>query len=228
MRNIMIVEDNVKVNKILKTYISQEGHNVISCFSAEEGLIAFEKNQIDLVITDLMLPGMSGEDLVENIRKISKCFIIILTAKIHLDDKIAGLKLGADDYILKPFATEELILKVNNFLSRNDQNEKKISFYHSELAVSKENNIATVNGNPVELTSNEFKILIYLVTNRNRIYSREQLLEHCFGGDTDVFDRIIDVYIKNIRKKIGDNSKSPKYIKTIYGLGYMFVGEIDV
>ncbi len=228
MRNVLIVEDNVKVNKVLSKYISQEGHNVISCFTAEDGLIQFKNNQIDLVVTDLMLPGMSGEELVEEIRKTSKCFVIILTAKTQLEDKITGLKLGADDYILKPFATEELILKVNNFLTRNEESKNKISFYHSELAISKENNVVNVNGEQVELTSNEFKILIYLSTNRNRIFSRDQLLEHCFGSNTDVYDRIIDVYIKNIRKKIGDNSKTPRYIKTIYGLGYKFVGEIDV
>jgi len=224
----LIVEDNKKVNKVLSKYISQEGHNVINSYTAEDGLIQFRKSQIDLVVTDLMLPGMSGEELVEEIRKISKCFIIILTAKTQLEDKISGLKLGADDYILKPFATEELILKVNNFLTRNEDKESKISFYHSELAISKENNVVNVKGVPVELTSNEFKILIYLTNNRNRIFTRDQLLEHCFGSNTDVYDRIIDVYIKNIRKKIGDNSKTPRYIKTIYGLGYKFVGEIDV
>lgn len=228
MKNVLVIEDNPKVNKIVTKYIKQEGHRVFSAFSAEEGLEYFENNEIHLVITDLMLPGMQGEVLVEKIRENSKCFIIILTAKIHLDDKISGLKIGADDYIVKPFATEELILKVNNFLSRTKDSITGYSFYNSELEIFDDNNIVKVNGKDVELTSNEFKVLNYLRQNNNRIYSRDQLLDHCFGNATDVFDRVIDVYIKNIRKKIGDNTKNPKYIKTIYGLGYMFVGEPDV
>lgn len=228
MRNVLVVEDNEKVNGVLTKYISQEGHNVISCFSAEEGLVMFNSNNIDLIVTDLMLPGMSGEQFVEEIRKTSRVYIIILSAKVHLEDKLTGLKLGADDYILKPFSTDELILKVNNFLLRNEENVKKMSFYHSELLISKDNNTLFINDTPVELTTNEFKILLHLATNRKRIITRDQLLEHCFRDDIDIYDRTIDVYIKNIRKKLNDDSKNPRYIKTIYGLGYMFVGEIDV
>lgn len=227
MKNILIVEDNVKLNKALSKYVKQEGHKVFSVFSAEEGLDVFKKNKIDLVVTDLMLDEMTGEELVMKIREISKCFIIILTAKIHLDDKLSGLKLGADDYITKPFSTEELILKINNFLSRGEFEPEGLSFYNAELQLFQDNNLISFKGQEVELTSHEYKVLMHLASNRRRIFSRAQLLDHCFGSETDVFDRIIDVYIKNIRKKIEDDSKNPRYIKTIYGLGYMFVGEVD-
>ncbi len=226
MKKVLIIEDNRKVNNILTKYIKQEGHKVFSAFSAEEGLEIFKENEIHLILTDLMLPGIQGEEFVEIVRKTSKCFIIILTAKIHLDNRITGLKVGADDYLTKPFSTKELILKVNNFLSRTPSTEGN-TFYNSELEIMKDINVVKLNGKQVELTSNEYKILLYITGNRNRIFSREQLLDHCFGNASDVYDRIIDVYIKNIRKKINDNTKNPRYIKTIYGLGYMFVGELD-
>lgn len=227
MHNILIVEDNKQINDLVSLYVSQDGHKVFSAYTAEDGLKLFEENDIDLVVTDLMLPKMSGEDLVKRIRTKSDCFIIILTAKIHIDNKLHGLSLGADDYIIKPFSTEELLLKIKNFLKRKTAKQKGNSFYSGELIVEDNNNIVKFNGSELELTANEFLILNHLSKNSRQIFSREQLLDQCFGSDSDVIDRIIDVYIKNIRKKLNEDTKNPRYIKTIYGLGYMFVGEAD-
>lgn len=227
MPNLLVVEDNQKINDLITLYLSQEGHTVFSALSAEEGLEIFNKEKIDLMVTDLMLPEMSGEELVEEVRKKSDCYIIIVTAKIHIDDKLIGLKLGADDYIVKPFSTEELLLKIQNFLKRKVSVSNILSFYDGELVISKGSNIVQFKGNPVEFTGNEYLLLVHLASNKTQIYSREQLLDTCFNGDNEVFDRIIDVYIKNIRKKLQEDTKKPRYIKTIYGLGYMFVGELD-
>ena len=227
MFNVLIVEDNVKINELITLYCKQDRYNVFSAVTAEEALTYFEDNQIDLIVTDLMLPNMSGEDFVRTIREKSDVYIIILTAKIHIDDKISGLKLGADDYLVKPFSTEELLLKIKNFLKRSKGQIGKLSLYGEELVLQLNSNIAVFKGSDIEFTANEYKILTYMATHRRQIYSREQLLEYCFGNSVEVFDRIIDVYIKNIRKKLNEDSKKPKYIKTIYGLGYMFVGEFD-
>lgn len=227
MQNILIVEDSTQINELLTLYISQEGYNVFSAHSAEEGLKLFKDNKIDLVVTDLMLPEMSGEDLVRTIRKSSNVFIIILTAKIHLDDKITGLKIGADDYLVKPFSTEVLLLKIRNFLKRSVNVPNVLSFNKGELKLEESSNIALFKNNNIEFTANEYKILIYMAAHKRQIFSREQLLDYCFENSHEVFDRIVDVYIKNIRKKLKEDSKDPKYIKTIYGLGYMFVGESD-
>ncbi len=227
MENILIVEDNKKINELITLYVSQEGYNVFSAHTAEEGLELFKKEEIDLIVTDLMLPRMSGEEFVESVREISDVFIIILTAKIHLDDKLTGLKLGADDYLVKPFSTEELILKIKNFLKRKVKKSFGYSYHSGELIVEKNNNVVTFQGLPLEFTANEYLVLMQFIRNDRQIFSREQLLNTCFGKDTEVFDRIIDVYVKNIRKKLKEDSKNPRYIKTIYGLGYMFVGELD-
>ncbi len=227
MFNVLIVEDNLKINELITLYCKQDGYNVFSAISAEEGLTYFEDNEIDLIVTDLMLPSMSGEDFVRLVRDKSDVYIIILTAKIHIDDKLSGLKLGADDYLIKPFSTEELLLKIKNFLSRSKGTPEKLSLYNEELVLQLNSNMAMFKGNDIEFTANEYKILMYMATHKRQIYSREQLLEYCFGNSIEVFDRIVDVYIKNIRKKLNEDSKNPKYIKTIYGLGYMFVGEFD-
>ena len=227
MSNILIIEDNKKINDLISLYVKQEGYKVYSAFTAEEGLELYRAHKIDLIVTDLMLPGMSGEDFVEEVRRFSDVYIIILTAKIHLEDKIMGLKLGADDYLVKPFSTEELLLKIKNFLKRKKTISPSLSFYKGEVVLDEAVNVITFDGSKIELTANEHILLVYLATHRAQIFSREQLLDSCFGNESEVFDRIIDVYIKNIRKKLKDDPKKPRYIKTIYGLGYMFVGEID-
>ncbi len=228
MSNILIVEDNMKINNLISLHCTQEGYNVFSAFSAEQGLALMLENRIDIIVTDLMLPGISGEEMIKQIRETSDIFIIILTAKTDIDDKLYGLTIGADDYIVKPFSSEELLLKIKNFLKRNTKTYRKtLSFYEGLLVIPIDNNVIKVNDVDVELTANEFKLLLYLATNPSQIYTREQLLEYCFGNSVEVFDRVIDVYIKNIRRKINDNIKNPVFIKTVYGLGYKFVGELD-
>ncbi|QVK20463.1 response regulator transcription factor [Mycoplasmatota bacterium] len=228
MNNILIVEDNQKINNLISLYCGQEGYSVYSALSAEEGLEIFNNYDIDIVISDLMLPGLSGEEMIKRIRVNSDVHIIILTAKTNIDDKLYGLKIGADDYIVKPFSCDELLLKIKNFLKKRNKNVKNIlSFNRGKLLISLKNNIIKVGDTDMELTSNEYRVLLHLASNPFQIFTRDQLLEYCFGNGSDVFDRVIDVYIKNIRKKIKDDIKNPSFIKTIYGLGYKFIGNLD-
>ncbi len=227
MINILIVEDNEKINNMLANRCKSEGYNVFQTFNAEDGLNIFANNDINIVLTDLMLPNMQGEELVKEIRKVSDCFIIMTTAKTKLEDKLNGLNIGADDYLVKPFSFDELIIKVKRYIMRNKTIKSDImTFNRSDLIFIYDNNIIKINGNDVELTSREYLVFKVLVDNINKVLTREQILDKVSSVDDDVYDRVIDVYIKNIRKKIRIYSDFD-YIKTVYGLGYRFDGEAD-
>ena len=228
MVSILIVEDNLKINKMLSNRCREEGYKVFQAYNAEEGLDLFTRNKIEIVISDLMLPNMSGEELVEQLRKKSECFIVIITAKTQIESKLNGLNIGADDYLVKPFSNEELLLKIKRFLSRSKHlvvNEL-ISFHNGDLIFSSESNIIKVNMIEVKLTAREYTVLKVLIENNSRVLSREQIIKTVFSDCDDVFDRVIDAYIKNIRKKIKKFSNI-EYIETVYGLGYKFEGDKD-
>ncbi len=227
MINILIVEDNERINNMLSSRCKSEGYNVFQTFTAEDGLNIFNGNNIDIVLTDLMLPNMQGEELVKKIREVSDCFIIMTTAKTQLEDKLNGLNLGADDYLVKPFSFDELLLKMKRYIMRNKVIKSDImSFNNNDLVFSYDNNILEVNSNKIELTSREYLVLKVLIDNINKVLTREQILDKLSTVEDDVYDRVIDVYIKNIRKKIRMYSNFD-YIKTVYGLGYRFDGEAD-
>ncbi len=227
MINILIVEDNEKINNMLANRCKIEGYSVYQVYSAEDGLKLFKDHSIDIVLTDLMLPNMQGEELVERIRETSDCFIIITTAKTRLEDKLNGLNIGADDYLVKPFSFDELLIKIKRYIMRNKVTKSnKLSFNNSDLVFTYDNNILNINGNNVELTSKEYLVFRVLVDNINKVLTREQILDKLLSVDEGVYDRVIDVYIKNIRKKIREYTDFD-YIKTVYGLGYRFDGETD-
>ena len=226
MHKILVVEDNIEINEIISNKLSDNGYQVFSVFDAFKALTVFNENKIDLIITDLMLPIKSGEDLIKDIRSISNVYILIVSAKVNLEDRLTGLTLGADDYIIKPFSGEELLLKINNHFKRV-KNEELYSFNKGELVFTIGSNKVELRKKKIELTSIEYLILEALVINNNKILSREQLLQKSYKHDNDVYDRVIDVHIKNIRSKFKNVYKNSKFIKTIYGLGYSFEGDYD-
>jgi DNA-binding response OmpR family regulator len=225
---VLVVDDEQKVLNVIEAYLTQEGFEVLTCMDGEEALNLFKSKQIHLIILDLMLPKISGEEVCSKIRATSSVPIIMLTAKAEEDNKIDGLAIGADDYITKPFSNRELVSRVKAIIRRTYRDNSPLAqiliINNGDLEIDIEKMIIKKQGTSISLTSNEFKILIALLTNPGQIFSRDQLVNKAFGIDYDGFDRTIDTHIKNIRHKIEDNPKKPKYIISIYGMGYKFSG----
>lgn len=225
MRNILIIEDEEKVSEVIKAYLEKEGYKVYCTTRGLEGIELFSKVDFKLVILDLMLPDIDGEDICKTLRRISDVYIFMLTAKAALRDKIEGLNIGADEYLTKPFSPRELTARVNALFRRICSNDDNIlEFNNGKLKINKENRNVIVNGEEVSFTPNEFNILYTLASNKGNVLSREQLIEKVLGIDFEGSDRIIDVHIKNIRKKIEEDSRTPKYIITVTKIGYKFGG----
>lgn len=223
---ILIVDDEEKILKVIEAYLIKEGFEVLTAKDGEEALNIFNKELVHLIILDLMLPKISGEEVCTRIRAASSVPIIMLTAKIEEDDKIEGLTIGADDYVTKPFSNRELVSRVKALIRRTYRDNKPLAelliINNGDLEIDIEKFIVKKQKKNVNLTSNEFKILTALLSNPGQVFSRDQLVNKAFGIDYDGFDRTIDTHIKNIRRKIEDDPKNPRYIVSIYGIGYKF------
>ncbi|EGC81664.1 response regulator transcription factor [Anaerococcus prevotii] len=230
--SILIVEDEKSISDIVKNYLIRDGYNVFQAFDGLEALKIFDNEEIDLIILDLMLPKMSGEDVIKNIRNKSKVPVIITSAKVEEIDRINGLRLGADDYVTKPFSNKELVERVKAVLRRiekyNIPRADIIKTSDGRLLMDLKYNRFLKDGEEVFLTKNEFSIIKTLFSSPNKIFTRDEIIELTFGLDYDAYDRAIDTHIKNIRQKIEDNPKKPQYIKTIYGMGYKSGGVDDI
>jgi len=223
---ILILEDNKEINRILTKLFEDEGYEVLSYNNALDALSGFAVNTVNCVLTDLMLPIMSGEEFIKKIRTDYYGLIIAITAKTSDEDKLKVLELGADDYILKPFNKREVLLKVNNYFSKLNKSNHKTSINSGDFIFNHHDNTLVINKNLITLTSVEYLTLSVLLENINRIVSRDVILNAMYTVDVDVFDRVIDGYVKNIRKKIRKFTDT-EYIKTVYGLGYKLEGEVD-
>ena len=230
--SILIVEDEKSISDIVKNYLIRDGYNVFQAFDGLEALKIFDNEEIDLIILDLMLPKMSGEDVIKNIKNKSKVPVIITSAKVEEIDRINGLRLGADDYVTKPFSNKELVERVKAVLRRiekyNIPRADIIKTCDGRLLMDLKYNRFLKDGEEVFLTKNEFSIIKTLFSSPNKIFTRDEIIELTFGLDYDAYDRAIDTHIKNIRQKIEDNPKKPQYIKTIYGMGYKSGGVDDI
>ncbi len=224
---ILIIEDEKKISDIVILYLEREGFETAVADSGEKALKLLRK-PFDLIILDLMLPDISGEDLCGVIRETSDVPIIMLTAKSGEEDRIKGLGIGADDYVVKPFSPRELVARVKAQLRRTKKMDRKaMSFNNGLLLMDMENHEVRKGGRSVVLTPTEFRILTALVDRPGRILTRLQLINMVQGYDFEGYDRTIDAHIKNLRHKIEDDPKDPVFIKTIYGLGYKFAGTPD-
>lgn len=223
---ILIVDDEQKIVDVVKAYLEKESFEVVTAMDGETALNIFSKEAVHLIILDLMLPKISGEEVCSRIRAASSVPIIMLTAKADEEERIEGISIGADDYLIKPFSARELVVRVRALLRRSYRDTAPLAdiltFNNGDLEVDIKKMIVRKQGINVSLTTNEFKVLTILLTNPGQVFSREKLVEKAFGMDYEGFDRTIDTYIKNIRQKIEDNSKEPNYIVTIYGTGYKF------
>ncbi|WP_279146353.1 response regulator transcription factor [Clostridium tyrobutyricum] len=223
MNSILIIEDEVRVSEVIKAYLEREGYRVYCTEKGYDGINLFNKMDFQLIILDLMLPDIDGEDVCRIIRETSDVHIFMLTAKVELSDKIQGLNIGADEYLTKPLSPRELTARVNALFRRMGSDESTIfSYDNGKLKIDKERRNVQVNGEDIILTPNEFDILYTLASNKGKVLSREQLIQNVYGIDFEGSDRTIDAHIKNLRKKIEDNSKVPKYIITVIKAGYKF------
>ena len=224
MSRILIVEDELDLANIIKDYLVKELYEVEICTEGDKAIEIFDKFKPSLVILDLMLPGMNGYEICKNIRIKSTVPILILSAKIDEFDKVKGLNLGADDYITKPFRPRELLARVNAQLRRSQVFNKEnleiidlenIRIYTKEYKVEK-------NGRDLDLSRNEFELLVFLSKNPRQVFSREQLYERIWGFDSYGDLNTVTVTINRLRQKIEDNPKNPKYVLTVWGVGYKF------
>lgn len=226
MNNILIIEDEESVSEVIKAYLEKEGYKVYCTTRGLEGIELFNRIDFKLIILDLMLPDIDGEEVCRTIRRTSDVYIFMLTAKVSLGNRVEGLNIGADEYLSKPFSPRELTARVNALFRRiGNENNNVLSFDNGNLEIDKEKRVVRVRKVEVPFTPNEFDILYILAENRGNVLTREQIIDKVFGIDFDGSDRTIDVHIKNIRKKIEIDSREPKYIVTVTRLGYKFGGE---
>ncbi|WP_088227585.1 response regulator transcription factor [Desulfosporosinus sp. FKB] len=222
---ILLVDDEKKITSVLKAYLQQEGFQVNTALNGLIALAMFNENSYDLVILDLMLPGMSGTEICQEIRKTSSVPIIMLTAKVEEEDRIQGLSIGADDYITKPFSPREVVARVRAVLRRSNNETSPLAdviTYDNGLTIDNIQHEIRLQDQEVFLTPTEFKILGALAKHPGRVYSRGQLVEIVQGHDFEGDDRVIDAHIKKIRQKIEITPSDPQIIMTVYGVGYKF------
>jgi DNA-binding response OmpR family regulator len=224
--SILVVEDEEKIAEIVKAYLEKDGFSVTVAETGQKALSVL-KDGFDLVILDLMLPDIAGEDICQTIRKDSDLPIIMLTAKSEEEDRIKGLGIGADDYVVKPFSPREVVARVKALLRRVKGSKKSISFNNGNLIIDSLRFEVTKGGSLVVLTPTEFKLLQCLTERSGQVFTRLQLVNIILGYDFEGYDRTIDAHIKNIRHKIEDDPRVPSYIKTVYGVGYKFIGLPD-
>ncbi|KPU45494.1 transcriptional regulatory protein WalR [Oxobacter pfennigii] len=225
-KNILIIEDEIMVSEVLSAYLEKEGYSVYCSNKGIDGLKLFEEIDFKLVILDLMLPDIEGEEICRAIRKISDVYIFMLTAKGTLNDRVEGLNMGADEYLVKPFSPRELTARVNALFRRIINNKASdMSIKNGDIEINPEDRSVKVKGDYVQLTPNEFDILYVLALNKGKVLTREQLIQKVFGLEFEGYDRTIDVHIKNIRKKIEEDSRNPKFIITVTRIGYKFGGD---
>lgn len=227
-KKILVVEDEKKIVKLVKAYLEQAGYVVVTAADGQEALTVFRHERPNLVVLDLQLPTIDGLDVCRIMRRESDVPIIMLTARIEETDKLIGLELGADDYVTKPFSPRELVARVRAVLRRTEGErvvEQTITV--GDVTVDLERHTVTVRGEAVELTPTEFDLLAVLIQNPGRVFTRMQLLDKVQGYAYEGYERTIDAHIKNLRKKIEPEPAEPRYILTLYGVGYKFKGDVD-
>lgn len=221
-KRILIIEDDTEINRLLKTILEKNEYLATAAFSGTEGLLQIQMQSFDLVLLDLMLPGLSGEELIEKIRDNSSIPIIVLSAKKDLEDKVHVLKSGADDYITKPFNEEEVLVRIEVQLRRNPQTIASSLINWRQIQIDVDKRLATVNEKELTLTNAEFDILKLLIDRPQKAFSKKEIYEKIWKGVYMGDDNTISVHISNLRKKISEVT-SDDYIKTVWGIGFMMV-----
>ena len=230
-RKLLVADDEEMIREAVASYLESQGYQVFRAENVEEALNILKREPISLVILDLMLPDLPGEEVCVRIRKQSRVPIIMLTAKNVEYDMIHGLDLGADDYITKPFSLKNLSARVQAVLRRSTEDlvplARQFSWNQGDLVIDYDRKEVRKKGEPVALTAIEWKLLAAFTKYPQKIFTRENLIELVFGLDFSGYDRVIDTHIKNLRKKVEDDSKQPVYLCTVHGMGYKFGGTAE-
>ena len=223
-RHILLVEDDDVIRDAVAAYLERENYWVTPVRDGQDALEEFSRRKFDLIILDLMLPKVSGETVCRKVRDVSDVPIIMLTAKGEIEDRIIGLELGADDYLIKPFSPRELVARTRALFRRahSDSEPQREVLEFGELSIDVSGHKVMVNGEEIDLTASEFKLLTTLSRYPGRVYSRMELVEKVLGYDFEGYERTIDSHVKNLRAKIGDNPRAPKWLHTVHGVGYRF------
>jgi DNA-binding response OmpR family regulator len=228
-KKILIIEDEEKIAEVIQSYLEKESFEVHICTDGSKAIELFEQVNPTLLILDLMLPAISGEEICKRIRRISRVPIIMLTAKVDEQSILNGFNIGADDYVTKPFSPKQLVARVMALLRRTEEDVRLLSntysFNDGDLEVDDLKHEVKKQGEIVSLTNSEYKILVSMIQYPKKAFSREELVCRALGDDYEGIDRVIDTHVKNLRQKIENNPKEPRYILTVHGLGYKFGGE---
>jgi two-component system alkaline phosphatase synthesis response regulator PhoP len=228
MKTILVVDDEPKIIQLARDYLEHAGFAVLTARDGKTALAGVRSAKPDLVILDLGLPGMDGLDVTRAVRKDSNVPIVMLTARGEESDKLVGLELGADDYITKPFSPKELVARVRAVLRRAESARESPSaevIRAGDVALDVPRMRVTVGGRPVDVTPTEFQLLAALARQPGRIFTRAQLLDAVRGVAFESYERAIDAHVKNIRRKIEPDPHEPRYVLTVYGVGYKFADE---
>lgn len=220
---ILIIDDDEKLNKLLKGYLKDFGFDVLAALHPEEGLMQVKRAVPDLIILDIMLPDMNGFEVCKAIRREHSIPIIMLTARGELMDRVVGLELGADDYLPKPFEPRELVARIQAVLRRAKQENVTGPLVFGGMAIDLQKQAVMLDGDIVDLTTNEFSALKLLALNAGKVLNRDQILEELRGMECDAFNRSVDITMSRLRQKLRDDPKNPSYVKTVWGTGYMFI-----
>ncbi|AUS98761.1 DNA-binding response regulator [Clostridium thermosuccinogenes] len=228
-KNILVVDDEVKIVQVIKSYLENSGYTVYEAYTAKQALEKFQEVNPSLIVLDLMLPDMAGEDICRKLREKSRVPIIMLTAKVDEEDILRGLNIGADDYVTKPFSPRQLVARIDAVLRRSADSAAPLSdilsFNNGDIVINTQKYEVKRKGKAINLTPKEYKLLVTMAKHPDKVFTREELIYSVLGEDYDGYDRTIDTHIKNIRQKIEPDPRAPRYILTVHGIGYRFGGE---
>lgn len=220
-RDVLVVDDNEKILEVLKAYLEQDGFTVRTAADGPSAIREVERKLPDIALLDIMLPGVDGIELTRRFQRDHGLPVILVTARSDEVDRLVGLEIGADDYISKPFSPREVVARVKAVLRRTGrQVAESTPLRLGELEVDPERRAVTVSGRGVDLTRTEFDILHAMASHPGRVYTRLQLLEVATGDAFEGYERTVDAHIKNLRKKLGEDPKEPRYVHTVFGVGY--------
>ncbi|RMF98073.1 MAG: DNA-binding response regulator [Gammaproteobacteria bacterium] len=226
MAKILLIDDDEKLGGLLGNYLRRFDMELVAATHPADGLEKLRTEKPDLVILDVMLPDQDGFEVCRRIRKSSAVPIIMLTARGDVTDRIVGLELGADDYLPKPFEPRELVARIQNVLRRSSSQPGGDGLLrYAGLEIDTEKRSARLDGKPLELTTMEYQLLALLASNPGRVFSRDDVLNELRGIDAQLFSRSVDILVSRLRSKLGDTARQPRFIKTVWGSGYTFVGE---
>jgi len=222
-KKLLVIDDKKELRTLLKQYLTQEGFEIVAAADGQEGLFLARQEKPDLIILDLMMPEMSGYEFMRIFSKEADTPILILTAKTEENDKVLGLELGADDYVTKPFSMRELTARVRAVLRRMEKGKLEEDILRvADISLDRTGRVVSVGDEMVDLTPSEFDLLATLMAAPGRAFTRLELLERLQGSAYEGYERTIDVHIRNLRSKIEADDSNPKYIETLYGVGYRF------